>query len=89
MSSGQLGEISSGPEVTHISSHGIWVLAEAEEFFLPYEDFPWFRSATVTAVLNLEQPTPGHLYWPDLDVDLSVDTLRNPDRFPLKAKSDA
>ena len=89
MNSGQLGEISSGTEVSNISSHGIWVLVESEEFFLPYDEFPWFRSATVEAVLNVEQPTPGHLHWPDLDVDLGVETLRNPDRFPLKAKTDA
>jgi hypothetical protein len=30
---------------------------------------------------------PGHFHWPDLDVDLSLQIIRNPERFPLKAKT--
>ena len=26
-------------------------------------------------------PSPHHLYWPDLDVDLAVDSLDHPDRY--------
>jgi hypothetical protein len=37
-------------------------------------------------ILNVEEPTPGHYRWPDLDVDLSLQIIRNPKRFPLKAK---
>lgn len=73
-------------EVTEISVHGVWVLAHGEELFMPYEEFPWFKDATVGAVLRVEEASPGHLYWPDLDVDLGVDTIRDPARFPLKAR---
>ncbi|HUH00216.1 MAG TPA: DUF2442 domain-containing protein [Gammaproteobacteria bacterium] len=64
----------------------MWVLAHGEELFMPYEEFPWFKDATVGAVLRVEEAAPGHLYWPDLDVDLGVDTIRDPSRFPLKAR---
>ncbi len=73
-------------EVTHISSNGIWLFAQDEELFLSYEDFPWFKDQTVKAILHVEQPSEGHYYWPEIDVDLSADIIKNPDRFPLIAK---
>jgi hypothetical protein len=27
-----------------------------------------------------------HLYWPELDVDLEIDDLENPEKYPLKWK---
>lgn len=81
------GAITSDIEVTHISKHGLWLLAGAEELFLPFDDFPWFRDASVKDVLNVEEPTQGHYYWPALDVDLSLNIIRDPARYPLKAKS--
>jgi len=35
---------------------------------------------------NVEEPMPGHFYWPNLDVDLSIESIEHPERFPLKAK---
>lgn len=43
MNSNAPGEITSALEITHISSHGIWLLAHDREWFMPYEDFPWFK----------------------------------------------
>ena len=37
-------------------------------------------------VLNVKEPTSNRFYWPALDVDLTVDIIEHPDRFPLKAK---
>jgi len=37
--------------------------------------------------LNVELPHPHHLYWPDLDVDLAVESIEHPERFPLLSKS--
>lgn len=54
---------------------------------MSYEDFPWFKSQSVEAILNVEEPSPGHFYWPDIDVDLIEDSIEFPDRFPLIAKS--
>ena len=73
-------------EVSRISQHGIWLLLHDRELFLSYQDFPWFRDTPVTAVLNVQLPQPQHLYWPDLDIDLSVESIETPERFPLVAK---
>lgn len=86
MSSRPLGESTSPVEVTNISAHGIWLLASEGELFLPYEDFPWFKDAPVAKILHVQEPTPGHYYWPDLDVDLTAEIIEHPDRFPLTAK---
>ena len=73
-------------EVTNISGHGIWLYVRGTEHFLPYELYPWFKEKTVSQITNVEEPNPGHYYWPDLDVDLSEAILQNPEKFPLQAK---
>lgn len=73
-------------EIAYISSHGIWLFAHNEELFMSYEDFPWFKKQPIEAVLNVEEPSPDHYYWPAIDVDLTKEIIKNPDRFPLKAK---
>ena len=79
--------ISTSPvEVTNISKHGFWLLLENEELFLPFSEFPWFRDVPVGKILNVELPSSGHLHWPDLDVDLAVDSIRHPERFPLVSR---
>ncbi|MEA5421891.1 DUF2442 domain-containing protein [Synechococcus sp. CCY9202] len=62
------------------------MLIDDEELALPYSEFPWFKAATIEQVMNVMRPTADHLYWPELDVDLSVESIRNPERFPLRAK---
>lgn len=73
-------------EVGHISQHGIWLSLHEREMFLSYKDFPWFKDAPVSAVLNVQLPQSRHLYWPDLDIDLSVESIEHPERFPLVAR---
>ena len=81
-----LGTSTSGVEVTNISSQGVWLLAREKELFLPYEHFPWFKDASVGAILRVEEPRRGHLYWPELDVDLTEEIIEHPERFPLVSK---
>lgn len=78
-----LGAATLEVEVTNISSHGFWVLLGTEELPVPYAQFPWFKSATVEQIATVERPTENHLHWPKLDVDLSVESLRDPAAFPL------
>lgn len=87
MRSSMPGNDTSTTEITHISLYGIWLLADNEELFMSYDDFPWFKDQPVRAILNVEQPAQGHFYWPEIDVDLSREIINNPDRFPLKAKT--
>ena len=86
MSSRPHGIATSGIEITNISSHGVWLLVGDRDLFMSYEDFPWFKDAPVGKVLNVEEQSRGHFYWPDLDVDLCIETIENPGKFPLKAK---
>lgn len=85
MKSKTLGNDISAVEVTHISKHGFWLLLDDKELFLPFEEFPWFKEAVVAAILNVEWPQPHRLYWPELDVDLSVESIEQPEKFPLVA----
>ncbi len=87
MSSSTPGKTTSELEVTNISSHGLWLFTNEEELFLSYQDFPWFKEAPVGKILNVEEPTPGHYYWPDLDIDLGIESIKHPTQFPLKAKN--
>ena len=74
-------------EVTNISKHGFWLLLGSEELFVPFAEFPWFKEASVSQLTNDEYPQPNHLYWPDLDVDLAVESIRHPEQFPLVART--
>jgi len=87
MSSRTPGKTTSELEVTNISSHGIWLFTNGEELFLSYQDFPWFKEASVGKILQVEEPSPGHYYWPDLDIDVGIETIKHPERFPLKVKT--
>jgi hypothetical protein len=69
-------------EVTHVSKHGFWILISDEELLIPFEQFPWFRKATIEQISEVQRPTLDHLYWPALDIDLSVQSIRNPAAFP-------
>jgi len=72
-------------EVTNISAHGFWILVEDKEYFLSYEHFPWFKDRSVKEIVEVRCFAEGHLYWEDIDVDLSLEMIENPQRFPLKA----
>ncbi len=86
MKSEQPGQSTSAVEVTNISQHGFWLLVDDRELFVPFADFPWFSSAPVSAILKVERPHGRHLYWPDLDVDLAVESIQYPEHFPLVSK---
>jgi len=77
------GHATSVVEVTHVSRHGFWLLLDDEELLVPFHEFPWFRDATIGQLSTVEWPAPDHLHWPELDVDLSVSSIRDPAAFPL------
>jgi len=82
----QLGNSTSAIEVTNISRHGFWLWLGARELFVSFSEFPWFADAAVGKILNVERPADDHLYWPELDVDLSVRSIEHPEEFPLKSR---
>jgi hypothetical protein len=70
-------------EVTNVSRHGFWLLLGERELFLPFSEFPWFADAPIGRIMRVEWPSADHLYWPDLDIDLSVRSIEEPTEFPL------
>ena len=86
MKSARLGRRTSNAEVTNVSRHGFWVLVGDQEKFIAFDLFPWFLDVPIGRLLDVELQGPGHLYWPSLDVDLAVDSIDHPERFPLVSR---
>jgi hypothetical protein len=70
-------------EVTSITAVGLWLLIVDREYFIPFSDYPAVRQATVEQIVRVEQPAPAQRYWPDLDIDIELPALDEPQRFPL------
>ena len=83
------GSSTSAVEVTNVSPHGFWLFIHDRELFLSFKDFPWFTNASIHEIANVELPSPHHLYWPDLDIDLTVESLEHPERYPLVSQLQA
>ncbi len=79
------GTVTLGVELTNVSAHCFWLLLGDEELAVPFSEFPWFKQATIEQLGEVRRPTEDHLYWPGLDIDLSVESIRNPENFPLVA----
>ena len=77
------GTVTFSAEVTNVSGHCFWLLLGDEELAVPYAEFPWFKKATIEQLSDVQRPTEDHLYWPQLDIDLSVASIRKPEAFPL------
>ncbi|HLB74711.1 MAG TPA: DUF2442 domain-containing protein [Sedimentisphaerales bacterium] len=73
----------SAAEVSHINGRGLWVCVQDKEYFLPYDEYPWFREAKVRDILDVTVAHGGHLHWPSLDVDLEIDSLEHSENYPL------
>ena len=71
--------------VENITPTGIWIRIREKEFFLSYVDFPYFLDQTLKSVQNVLLLHGHHLYWPELDVDLEIDNIENPERYPLRS----
>ena len=83
------GIITLAAEVTNVSKHCFWLLLGNEELAVSFAEFPWFKKATIEQLSDVQRPSEDHLYWPQLDVDLSVKSIRQPGAFPLVSKSAA
>ncbi len=81
------GASTSAVEVTNVSRHGFWMLIEGRELYLPFADFPWFREAPIGKLTDVCMPHEGHLTWPQLDIDLAVESIEHPERYPLVSRA--
>ncbi len=76
-------------EVTNITQHGFWLLVDDKEYFVPFDDYPVFRSATVTQIYAVERIGLDQLFWPALDADVELRALEHPESYPLVFKQKA
>jgi len=72
--------------VENITSFGIWLYVKEKEYFLSFKDFPFFKEKTLSSIQNVQLLHGYHLYWPELDIDLEIDNLENPQKYPLRTK---
>lgn len=81
------GTSTSQVEVTNISIHGVWVYVKSKEYFMPFDQFPWFRDAKISDILKVQLINDHYLRWEGLDVDLELDSLEDPEKYPLIYKT--
>lgn len=81
------GPGTSSVEVSNVSSDGFWLLLGNEKLFVPFAEFPWFRDASIAEITQVERPSADHLYWPALDIDLAIESIRHPENYPLISRA--
>ena len=80
------GKNISAAEILNVSEFGIWMLIKGKEYFLSYKEFPWFEKSSIKEIYDFEFVHDRHLHWPSLDIDLALESLAAPAKFPLKAR---
>jgi hypothetical protein len=86
MKSALRGKAISTVEVSRVARDGFCLVVDERELFVPFKLFPWFADATIRQIAAVERPSPHHLRWPDLDVDLALASIEHPERFPLVSR---
>ena len=79
----QSGTLTSRAEVVQITTFGIWISIDDKEYYLDYNNYPWFQNNTVAAICHIEIDNDGNMHWPELDVDIELESLENPELYPL------
>ena len=75
--------IMSQVSVLMINAQGIMLSVLGQDYFISYNRIPWMQDAPIRSVLNVQMSGSEAIEWPDLDVDLEIDSLRHPERYPL------
>jgi hypothetical protein len=70
-------------EVLGITPHAVWLLVRGNELMLDFQRFPWFSRASIEDICEVTLLHGYHLWWPRLDIDLHLDSIEHPERFPL------
>ena len=73
-------------KVLAIVSNGIVIEVYGSVYFLPYTTNPWFENAKISDVFNVKMYGTDGIRWEALDVDLGIDSLKHPEKYPLIAK---
>ena len=76
--------MSTSASVLMINGQGIMLSVLGHDYFLSYNRIPWMQDAPIRSVLNVQMSGPEAIAWPDLDVDLEIDSLRPPRALPAR-----
>ena len=72
--------------VLMINAQGMMLSVLGQDYFVSYNRVPWLRDARVSSALNVRMAGPNAIEWPELDVDLEIESLKHPERYPLVMK---
>ena len=72
--------------VLMINAQGIMLSVLGRDYFLSYNRVPWLKEARISNVLNVRMAGRNAIEWPELDVDLEIESLKHPERYPLIMK---
>ena len=73
-------------EVTGITKDGLWIYVNEKEYYIPFKEYPMLKNKPVDQIFDLKYSPPNHLYWEGLDIDIELEALRNPEKYPLEFK---
>jgi hypothetical protein len=86
MRSLQNGRTTHPVSIGDMSPRGFYLLLGKRKLFLSFAQFPWFREFTLRELTGVRRPSPQHLRWPEFDIDLDVDAIEHPERYPLRER---
>lgn len=72
--------------VLMINAQGIMLSVLGHDYFISYNRVPWLKDARIRDVLNVQISGRSAIEWPDLNVDLEIESLKHPERYPLIIK---
>ncbi len=72
--------------VLMINAQGIMLSVLGNDYFLSYNRVPWLKDARISDVLNVRMSGHSAIEWEALGVDLEIESLKHPERYPLIMK---
>jgi len=72
--------------ILSIKCDGIIISVYGNDYYLSYSRIPWFREAKLSDIFNVSMMGDDAIRWESLDVDLEIESLKYPERFPLVMK---
>ena|SRR3990167_6410060 len=73
-------------EVKMINSKGFVLKINDKEYFLSFDNYPYFRDIPVQDIFNVTIDEYRDLRWEKYDIDLCEEILNNPLEYPVKMK---
>lgn len=72
--------------VLMINDKGIMLSVKGNDYFISYNRIPWMKNACISDALDVQMSGRNAIEWPKLDVDLEIESLKHPERYPLIMK---